>query len=317
MECGGLRTLICPTLANLTELNPDFLDDGDGENAAANAVPMRRRWGSGQTSSAIYGPFWDIAERISPREPTRTDNLEPRNTGASRRPKITPESGVPYETQTSEYITGHGGRDLNAVNPNAGYFTLEDEQNCLSAVIVNSGTPANDQSAEHLPELANMAMLLQFMQTGRADGTTQTDPYETRFRPRVVPERIFGQHSVFRQSWRSWDLAAPPGMHPNPDLSAERDFWDLVGSLVHPEFMVNLQQFLNAFKSCILRGIAAISEARWTRNHWDDTSEASGFDRALEALSELRNYPAVFSYLNHPDVHRPFYKPSQRDQSFF
>jgi hypothetical protein len=118
-------------------------------------------------------------------------------------------------------------------------------------------------------------------------------------------ETLMGANGVFRQVWNTWDSGAPHE-HEDPTLSPEREMWDAIGSVRHPEYMVNLQQTINAFKSRMMGGIAAVGNDRWAEFNWDDTSEETGYIHAMEALSELRLYLAVINYLNYPTTHAAF-----------
>lgn len=138
------------------------------------------------------------------------------------------------------------------------------------------------------------------MLTGFSPQTSRSDRYDTAFDNLIVDPAIMGGNSPFRQPWANWD---PNGMHNNANTSPERAIWDNIGSLLYPEVLANAESVLNGFKSRMWRGINGIAESRWNVNQWDDTSpnqpgQPGGVERANEALSELRLFPAVFSYLN-------------------
>lgn len=81
--------------------------------------------------------------------------------------------------------------------------------------------------------------------------------------------------------------------------------WNAVGSFVHPERM-NVARAINGFKARVVRGINGISTVRWTDNAWNSVEEDHGVTLTEEALSEIRLFPAVIAYINHPTAHRIF-----------
>lgn len=130
--------------------------------------------------------------------------------------------------------------------------------------MTNAAGPSSDQAAEHIVEQNLIALSWQFQLTGRVPRTSQSVAYDTLFGDSIVPEALMGPNSVFRQLWNTWDFGAAQGTHADPTLSPEREMWDAIGSMTHPEYMVNLQQTINAFKSRMMRGINGIGEDRWT-----------------------------------------------------
>jgi hypothetical protein len=296
MNCSGSATMACLPLLSLLKVDPELQDDYDGENAAANAE-------GGLAQRAI--PFGDIAERIKP-PPTPTHELAPRRTETARSWAITPPSGNTFTTLSSPYLTGNNGQILVAANPNAGYFNLQNQFDCITGAVTDSAGPSPDLASEHLVEQNLVAYGWQYILVGSAPATTQAREYRSRLRVSPVPESLMGTNGVFRLPWNAWDGNAPQGTHAYPAPSPEREIWDAIGSVTRPEYMVNLQQTINAFKSRMMRGISGIGNDRWYDLSWDDTSEATGYGHTIEALSEIRLFVAVINYLNHPTAHAPF-----------
>ncbi|KAK3937495.1 hypothetical protein QBC46DRAFT_356630 [Diplogelasinospora grovesii] len=298
MHCSDSGTIACQFLLNVSNIDTDLQNDYDGENAAANADGgLLQR--AGLIARAV--PFWDIAERIKSRA-TRTKELVPRRTETARPWTITPPSGNSFTSLSSPYLTGNSGQVLTAANANAGYFNLQNQFDCVTGAITNAAGPSLDLASEHLMEQNLVALGWQFQMTGYAPGTSQARPYPSRFRNNVVPEALMGANGVFRRPWNTWDSTAPQGTHVDPTLSPEREMWDAIGSVSHPEYMVNLQQTINAFKSRMMRGISAIGSDRWAQFNWDDTSEATGYVHAIEALSEIPSLNRINDIMNQFDV---------------
>lgn len=309
MQCSGGSgsngSLTCLSLASVAYTDPALDYDDDGENAAANLEDALLERADLSFTRTV--PFWDIFQLIKPKG-TRTKELAPRSTGTARPFTVTGPSGIGFTTRSSEYITGNSGQILVGANPNAGYMNLEDANDCIRAVITDSAAPSRDLASEHLLEQNLVALGWQFVMTGYAPPTTQMLEYRTqatRFGGRIAPEALMGANSVFRQPWNTWDPTGA-GYHVDATLSPEREMWDAIGSIAHPEYLVNLQQVINAFKSRMMRGISGIGTDRWNRLDWDDTSEATGRASASRALSQLRLFMAVINYLNHPTAHVPF-----------
>lgn len=315
MSCGGSNSggggggsggLVCLPLSNVTNLDTGLRDDYDGENEAANADNQVSQRGARLASRSV--PFWDVAERMNRRAgTTKTHELLPRVTSPGRVFALDPPPpATRFYPRSSPYITGDGGQALVAVTPNAGYFNLQNQFDCVTGAVTDNAGPSSDTAGEHVNEMNLARDGWQFLMTGLVAPSSQFTGYRSLFPGFLVPEQLMGENSVFRQAWNTWDPGAPAGTHEDPTLSPEREMWDAVGSVRHPEYMVNLQQTMNAFKSRMMRGIAAISNDFWEQQDWDDTSEEWGYTRALEALSELRLYLAVMNYLNHPRAHAAF-----------
>lgn len=302
-------------MLNMTDSDPDLLDDYDGENAAAAIEDAQLSLRSGHQASDTY-PFLDIAEHLR-RASTPTKELEPRRTATANPWSITPPSGNVYVSRASPYLTGDSGRVLVAANPQAGFFNLQNQSDCLTGAITGTAGPSTDLSAEHIVEQNLVATGMQFMMTGIVAPSTQSAQLNTLFPQFRVPEALMGANSVFTQPWNSWDPNAPAGTHEDPTLSPEREMWDAIGSVRHPEYMVNLQQAINTFKSRMMRGIAGVAGTRWLTEGWDDTSVANGHARATAALSQLRLYLAVVNYLNHATVHAAFTASLNRINDIF
>lgn len=306
---NGASSLVCLPALNVSDIDTELKDDYDGENEAANAQDkLLKRYGLLGTRTI---PFWDIEKLLKPRA-SRTQELEPRSTGTPRPWTITGPSGNGFVSMSSEYPTGNSGQILRGVNPNAGNMNLLNQHDCMTGAITDSAAPSRDLASEHILELNLVALGWQFVMTGIAPATTQSTQHPTRFPGLQVPEHLMGANGVFRQTWDQWDPNAPAGAHENPRLSPEREMWDAVGSFAHPEYMVNLQQTTNEFKSRMMRGIAGIGPKRWVKFNWDDTSAATGKTNAIGALSEIRLFLAVVNYLNHPTVHAPFMRSLNR-----
>lgn len=306
---NGASSLVCLPALNVSDIDTELKDDYDGENEAANAQDkLLERYGLLETREI---PFWDIAKLLKPKV-SRTQELEPRSTGDPRPWTITGPSGNSFVSMSSPYLTGNSGQILRGVNPNAGNMNLLNQQDCMTGAITDSAAATRDLASEHILELNLVALGWEFVMTGLAPATTQSREYESRFSDTLVPEHLMGANGVFRQTWDQWDPNAPAGTHDNPRLSPEREMWDAVGSIAHPEYMVNLQQTTNEFKSRMMRGIAGIGSKRWVKFNWDDTSVATGRTNAIGALSEIRFFLAVVNYLNHPTVHAPFMRSLNR-----
>lgn len=302
-DASEASSLICLPARNVSDIDTDLKNDYDGENEAANAEDaILQKYGLLETREI---PFWDIAQYLKPKV-SRTQELEPRSTGKPRDWPIKPPSGNTFTSLSSPYITGNSGQLLLGANPNAGTLNLANSRDCLSAAITDAAGPSRDLASEHILEQNLVALGWEYVMTGFAPGTTQAIEWTSRFRPYVVPEHLMGANGVFRQTWDQWDPNAPAGAHDNPRLSPEREMWDAIGSIAHPEYLVNLQQQVNSFKSRVMRGISGIGADRWTKYKWDDTSDATGKTQAEKALSEIRLFQGVVNYLNHPRVHAPF-----------
>lgn len=103
----------------------------------------------------------------------------------------------------------------------------------------------------------------------------------------------------------------------NANISPEREMWDLIGSFVHPQNMVNAHAAINMHKMRMVRGMMALGTNFWRDNDFDDTSEQTGETRLEEALSLLRLYTAVFTYLNDDTVHATMERVTQGFAALF
>lgn len=309
MQCSGAsgntNTMTCLLLANVSDIDTDLQDDYDGENAQANLMDKILERAGLLASRTV--PFLDVAAQYLKPKGTPTRDLAPRSTGTARAFTIRDSSGNTFTSNSSEYLTGNSGRVLITANPNAGFMNLVDQYDCVGAAITDNAGPSSDLASEHLLEQNLVAGGWQFLLTGRAEATSQSAQYDAMDPTTALPSNIMGDGSYFRMSWNSFDPSgSQAGLHPDPTLSPEREMWNAIGSLANPEYLVNLQQAINAFKSRMMRGIAGIGSDRWTANSWDDTSEATGYIRAMEAMSEIRLFLAVINYLNHPTANGPF-----------
>lgn len=302
-DSSEASSLTCLPLRNLTEIDTDLEYDYDGENEAAKAEDAILQKYSLLETREI--PFWDIAQHLGLKV-SRTQELEPRSTGKPRDWPIKTPSGNTFISRSSAYLTGQSGQSLLGANPNAGTLNLANSRDCFSADITDSAGPSRDLASEHILEQNLVALGWEYLMTGSAPSTSQAESWTSNFGSYLVPERLMGQNSVFTQTWDQWDPNAPAGAHENPRLSPEREMWDAIGSFPHPEYMVNLQQQINTFKSRVMRGISGIGEDRWKKFNWDDTSQATGVAQAEKALSEIRLFQGVVNYLNEPIVHRAF-----------
>lgn len=265
MHCSGSEALICLPPKNVSDIDTDLRNDYDGENAAANEADGVMSRGAS---------FLDLAERLNLNS-THTKELAPRRTESAHPWKITPPSGNTFNTDSSPYLTGRSGQVLASANANAGYFSLANPSDRTDGDMTDAAGPSSDLASEHLLEQNLVALGWQFMMTGTAPRTSQSVSYDSTFIDNRVPEALMGANSVFRQSWNTWDTLAPQGTHEDATLSPEREMWDAIGSVGHPEYMVNLQQIINAFKSRMMRGISGIRTTRWDNNVWDDTSDTT------------------------------------------
>ncbi|KAK3934338.1 hypothetical protein QBC46DRAFT_414004 [Diplogelasinospora grovesii] len=225
-------TLVCNNLLHVINTDPDLsLDPED----VYNEVTRRR---------SLTIPHGALKSRRRLLLNGTTSELEARATGESRPFTIEP---------IGEYLNGNNGQFLLSLNPNAGFYNIEDPEDCENNVIV----PTRDQN----------------------------DNYH--------------------------------GTHPDPTISPEREMWNLIGSFLHPDRLVNAQEALNGFKARIVRGLNGIGVARWRLNDWDNTSEQFGELFVEEALSELRLFPGVFAYLNAATVHGNLVTITQDLANFF
>ncbi|KAK4201509.1 hypothetical protein QBC40DRAFT_324193 [Triangularia verruculosa] len=143
-------------------------------------------------------------------------HLAPRATGTARNFKVPQQRNGQniFTTSSSTYPTGDNGQFLTNLNQNTGFYNLADAADCKNPGVVSTG----DQNAAGYHGIQALA-----------------PPF-----PSILP-------------WSQWDAGAPPGTHPNANISPEREMWDLIGSFVYPENMVNAHAAINMHKMQVLQ----------------------------------------------------------------
>ncbi|KAK4106016.1 carbohydrate-binding module family 24 protein [Parathielavia hyrcaniae] len=298
MGCGTRQEeIVCRNLdwlsANYTHLSFDNDEEGDVSEV------IRRR------SAMVPGS-------VQP-------HLEPRATGAARNFDVPQQRDGQntFRTTSSTYPTGNNGQFLANLNQAAGFYNLADADDCENPGVVSTGDQnAVGYHAEHIIEENTVPEQWSFMMTGQVRRTSMMPEHNEASLP-LMPVSLMGQNSVFTQPWSQWDSGAPPGTHPDANLSPEREMWDLIGSFRHPQNMVNAHASINMHKMRMVRGQMALGEDFWVQHNFDDTSEQTGVFQATEAMSFLRLYTAVFTYLNDDTVHAAMERITQGFAALF
>ncbi|KAK4033694.1 hypothetical protein C8A01DRAFT_39850 [Parachaetomium inaequale] len=198
-----------------------------------------------------------------------------------------------------------------------GFYNLADATDCENPGVVSTGDQnAAGYHAEHIIEENTVPEQWSFMMTGQVRRTTMMPEFNEQ-QLALMPVSLMGQGSVFTQLWSQWDSGAPQGTHPNANISPEREMWDLIGSFVYPENMVNAHAAINMHKMRMVRGMMALGTNFWTTNDFDDTSQQTGLARFEEAVSLLRLYTAVFTYMNDNTVYAAMERVTQGFAAMF
>lgn len=124
MSCGGTATVQCSNLSRVALLDPDLLDDFDGENQEGGTSSKKR----------FLKGIWSFLSHTS-----LDPELDSRDTGSARSFDVRTSSGTTFTTTSSQYITGHNGVDLLGVNPNAGRYTLANFYDCTDSATTSAG----------------------------------------------------------------------------------------------------------------------------------------------------------------------------------
>ncbi|KAM0465725.1 hypothetical protein ACHAPV_001782 [Trichoderma viride] len=257
--CSGNRTttMTCYSGTNMTQFYPDLNTDTDDGSSVVD-----------------HG------------------SLDPRGTGGSRDFIVNTPSKATFIIISHTYPNGLNGAYLVRVNPNAGYYDIEDPENCEDISITSVG-PQNGVKyvTEHIIELSTFRRALEWMMFGTA---TILDSRVVRSRYTPVPESLLtsGPGGYFQRPWNQWVPGSSSTSTPMDDV------WTAFGDTTNPHVLVNCESVFNGVKMQIWQGKNPMSKDTWENNGFDDTSERTGFAAAGGGLSAIRMATSIFTYLN-------------------
>ncbi len=240
---GSDAKIKCLPMSNMLTLDPSLADEDDNTGLSKRTLDSRAGQG-GERPYDVHGP-----------------------NGA-------------FTINSHTYPNGRNGATLRGVNPAAGYYDLENEDDCVGTEFRDDGDPSTTTFiTEHILELQTLPRFLEFAMGIPADlrnGVQMT----TRHTP--IPQNALGLGSNFLTRYSTWD---PQGSANNNEAPVDEIF-GAFGDTIDPSHLVNAESALNAMKMRVWRGDAPIADSTWTNNQLDDTSDIA---HGEQALSTIRN----------------------------
>ncbi|KAF7884611.1 uncharacterized protein EAF02_004947 [Botrytis sinoallii] len=270
--CSGNSStkIVCYQTSNMSDFDPDWLIDPETGDVIADE--KRRR---GYTNDSLV--------------PAQEEHfLLPRPYGAPRKFTVkTPTSTFVIESH--RYPNQRGGAFLLSVNPEAGYYWLENPEDCEDPSFTNAGDPNGAKwVTEHVVELSTFKMLLEWMMGGEFK-VFDENPMTTDFPP--VEEALLGPEGPFQQAWDSWSSTIS-------ETTPMDDIWRAFGDDTNPSVLVNAESVFNGIKLQVWQGNNPMSDSTWITRNFDDTSEGTGSLAVQRGMSTVRAATAIFNYLN-------------------
>ncbi|THV55841.1 hypothetical protein BGAL_0003g00830 [Botrytis galanthina] len=270
--CSGNSStkIVCYQTSNMSDFDPDWLIDPETGDVIADE--KRRR---GYSNDSLV--------------PTQKKHfLLPRPYGAPRKFTVkTPTSTFVIESH--RYPNQQGGAFLLSVNPEAGYYWLENPEDCEDPSFTNAGDPNGAKwVTEHVVELSTFKMLLEWMMGGQfqdIDGNPMTTDFST------VDEALLGPEGPFQQAWDSWSSTIS-------ETTPIDDIWRAFGDDTNPSVLVNAESVFNGIKLQVWQGNNPMSDSTWNTRNFNDASEGTGSLAAQRGMSTIRAATAIFNYLN-------------------
>lgn len=281
LECKAVGKLTCLSGNQLKLFLPEILIDPD--------------------TGTIYQKKRDLESGGANGTSTTPHELDRRGTGEKRKYKVKTPSGREFVIESHTYPNGQNGQYLLLQNPDAGFYTLENPDDCEITDITDAGPQSGvDYVTEHIVELNFLPKLLQFMMSGKAK---RPDGTEYRVSPgtHLVPESFLDENSYFQKPWNQFYT----GNHPPGDRPID-SAWQEMGDTDNPDAFVNCDSTLNGAKMRLNMGMNPVADDTWKANGWDNTDEQFGSEYAQQALSSLRMVMSIFEYYNAPKVNQNF-----------
>ncbi|KAJ8060927.1 hypothetical protein OCU04_010007 [Sclerotinia nivalis] len=213
---------------------------------------------------------------------------------APRNFNVQAPSGTTWIITSHKYPNQQGGAFLLSKNPDAGYYWLENPEDCDGIDFTPSGDPDGASWAtEHIVELSTFKMILEWMM-----GDPFTDINSSNLRTSLTPvdEALLNPRRSFQRPWEHWS-GTISGSSPIDDI------WRAFGDDTNPSVLVNAEKVFNGIKLQIWQGNNAMADDKWKEKGLDDTSEETGKLAAEKGMSTIRAATALFSYLNSLRVH--------------
>ncbi|KAM7210667.1 Mutanase [Rhypophila decipiens] len=281
LQCKAATQLTCLNGKQLQLFVPELLIDPD--------------------TGTIYHKKRDLESGSADGTNTTWHELDRRGTGEQRTYKVKTPSGREFIIRSHTYPNGLNGQFLLGENPNAGFYTLEDPEDCEITDITDSGPQSGvDYVTEHIVELNFFPQLLEFMMKGKAKRTDGTE-YTVSPGTHLVPEGFLDENSLFQTPWNQFHS----GFHPPGETPIDSG-WRCMGDTDNPAAFVNADSMLNGAKMRLNMGWNPVADSTWKDNGWDKTDEEFGSEYAQQALSSLRLVMSVFDYYNADKVNLNF-----------
>lgn len=248
---GSDTKIKCLPMSNMLTLDPSLANEDDNTGLSKRTLESRAGQG-GERTYEVHGP------------------------------------GGTFEINSHTYPNGRNGATLRGVNPAAGYYDLENEDDCVGTAFRDDGDPRTTTFiTEHILELQTLPRFLEFAMGVPADIRNGVRMV-TRHTP--IPQAALGHGSNFLTRYSVWD---PHGSANNNEAPVD-EIYGAFGDTLDPSHLVNAEEGLNAVKMRIWRGAAPIADTTWTNNQLDDTSDIAHGEQALSTIRNVSSRSNLF-----------------------
>ncbi len=238
----------CLPMKDMLKWDPSLADDNDGTGLSKRMLEGRAGQG-GERQFNVHGPNGDFTITSHP------------------------------------YPNGQNGATLLAANPNAGYYELENEDDCVAIDFRDDGDPRTTTFiTEHILELQTLPRFLEFAMGVPADLRNRRT-IRTSHAP--IPQHALGTGSNFLTHYSVWD----PHGSPNNNEAPVDEIWGAFGDVDNPSHLVNTEEAFNSIKMRIWRGDAPMADSTWANLGLDNTTDIETGEEALSVIRDVSSPP--------------------------